>query len=298
MGCIGNVFWLRENIQCIKQLMENSQCLWDISTMMFIFLQVWKYRIWIWKPQGDREKMNSSDRNIYAWNILDRYENRFDNLDDLCLPNFASTDVSKIAVDGTVECEVLENDTLPVSDFCETPVCKKVIKLKNGLGEMRKGSRRQCVIEFYKVLKQKVLNIGSTYETYGTYEVSTKKLKMQGGYNDFFWFWTFLRNFLNFIFENILSSNLTGCVKLISTCPLVHIEKFWGVRQSTCCKIINKKTINVKIKMNITVVFVPLLVLNNVRFHNYKNFPGFYKLLFIRKIDTGYFNCSSVTLKQ
>ena len=50
--------------------------------------------------------------------------------------------------------------------------------------------------------------------------------------------------------------------------------------------------------MNITVVFVPLLVLNNVRFHNYKNFPGFYKLLFIRKIDTGYFNCSSVTLKQ
>ena len=172
-----------------------------------------------------------------------------------------------------------------------------MIKLKNGLGEMRKGSRRQCVIEFYKVLKQKVLNIGSTYETYGTYEVSTKNLKMQGGYNDFFWFWTFLRNFLNFIFEDILCSNLTGCVKLISTCPLVHIEKFWGVRQSTSCKI-NKKNINVKIKINITVIFVPLLVLNNVRFHNYKNFLGFYKLLFIRKIDTGYFNCSSFMLKQ
>ena len=113
--------------------------------MFIIFPQVWKNRIWIWKPEGVCEKMNSNDRNIYAWSILDRYENHSNNLDDLCLTDFASSDISKIAVDGTVECEVLENYTLPVSDFCETPLCKKVIKLKNGLGEMRKGSRRQCV---------------------------------------------------------------------------------------------------------------------------------------------------------
>ena len=120
--------------------------------MMFIFLQAWKNRIRMWKPQVVHEKMNSNDRNIYAWSILDRYEN---NLDDLCLTDFASSYLNKIAVDGTVECEVPENYTLLVSDFCETPLCKKVIKSEIGLGEMRNRSRRPCFIRFYKVLKLK-----------------------------------------------------------------------------------------------------------------------------------------------
>ena len=129
------MFFTKGEVSVYEAIHGYCQCLWGISTMMFIFLQAWKNRIRMWKPQVDHEKMNSNDRNIYAWSILDRYEN---NLDDLCLTDFASSDISKIAVDGTVECEVLENYTLPVSDFCETPLCKKVIKLKIGLGEMRK----------------------------------------------------------------------------------------------------------------------------------------------------------------
>ena len=35
--------------------------------------------------------MNPNDTNIYALSIFDRYENCLDNLDDICLANFASS---------------------------------------------------------------------------------------------------------------------------------------------------------------------------------------------------------------
>ena len=55
--------------------------------------------------------MNPNDTTIYALIILDKYENRPDDLDDLDLANF---------VDVTLEAKVLENFTLPVLGFCET----------------------------------------------------------------------------------------------------------------------------------------------------------------------------------
>lgn len=88
-------------------------------------------------------------------------------------------------MDGTVDCEVLGNYTLPVSDFCETPVCKKVIKLKNGYGEMRNRSCSQYIIRFYKVLKLKSVehlkniwnmwNISSKYKEVGNAGVEIMK---------------------------------------------------------------------------------------------------------------------------
>ena len=39
---------------------------------------------------------------------------------------------------------------MPVSDFCKTPLWKKVIKLKNCLAEIRKRIH-PCVIKFHKV---------------------------------------------------------------------------------------------------------------------------------------------------
>ena len=79
------------------------------------------------------EKVNANDTNIYALGILDRYENRPDDLSDLCLAGFVSSYISKKAVDIAVEFVDL-NNILSVTDFWGTPLCKKVIKLKNGLG--------------------------------------------------------------------------------------------------------------------------------------------------------------------
>ena len=85
------------------------------------------------KSQTLLEKVNANDTNIYALGILDRYENRPDDLNDLCLAGFVSSYISKKAVDIAVEFVDL-NNILSVTDFWGTPLCKKVIKLKNGLG--------------------------------------------------------------------------------------------------------------------------------------------------------------------
>ena len=86
------------------------------------------------KSQTLLEKINANDTNIYALGILDRYESRPDDLNDLCLADFASSYIIKRAVDITVEFENLNNFVLSVPDFWGIPLCKKVIKLKNGLG--------------------------------------------------------------------------------------------------------------------------------------------------------------------
>ena len=36
------------------------------------------------------ETMDPDDNSVYAWNILDKYEIRPDNLEQLCLADFAS----------------------------------------------------------------------------------------------------------------------------------------------------------------------------------------------------------------
>ena len=76
---------------------------------------------------------------------LDRYGNGPDGLGDLCLADFASSYISEKAVDIKVESKDVGNYTDPVSDLCEIPLCKKVIKLKISLGESRK-SICLCVI--------------------------------------------------------------------------------------------------------------------------------------------------------
>ena len=63
-----------------------------------------------------------------------------------------SSYISKKAV--LIESEDLGNFTLPVWDFCETPLYKKGIKLKNGFGEIRRHMR-PCIIRFRKVSKVK-----------------------------------------------------------------------------------------------------------------------------------------------
>ena len=46
------------------------------------------------------EKMNHNDSSNYALSILNRYENRLDYLDDLCLADFVSSYMSKKDVDN------------------------------------------------------------------------------------------------------------------------------------------------------------------------------------------------------
>ena len=93
----------------------------------------------------------------------------------------------------------------------------------------------------------------------------------------------FCRNFLNFIFKNISCNNLAGCQKLICTCSLGHMFRNSEAQDKV-------HLVKFQIKTNITLFYLPLILLNNVSFHNCYNVLGFFEHTFLRKHDTCYFN--------
>ena len=54
------------------------------------------------KSQSVLEKMHPEDTNVFASNIIDKYENRPDDLHSLCLADFASDYISKKSDDVPV----------------------------------------------------------------------------------------------------------------------------------------------------------------------------------------------------
>ena len=92
--------------------------------------------------------------NIYVLSALDKYENRPNDLEELCYADFASNYISKKVIDLTIESETIESYTVPVSGIVHIPSNPNIIVLKNDLGKMRKRSR-PCVIRFHKVSKLK-----------------------------------------------------------------------------------------------------------------------------------------------
>ena len=68
------------------------------------------------KSQSVLEKMHPEDTNVFASNIIDKYENRPDDLHSLCLADFASNYVSKTS-DVAVETDDIKSYTVPVSNI-------------------------------------------------------------------------------------------------------------------------------------------------------------------------------------
>ena len=100
------------------------------------------------------ERMHPDDTNIFASNIIGKYENRPDTLQSMCLADFASSYVSKKAEDLPIEPDEIKSYNVPVSSIDDVKLNPDIIVLKNELGEMRKRSQ-PCVILFHKVSKLK-----------------------------------------------------------------------------------------------------------------------------------------------
>ena len=98
--------------------------------------------------------MDQDDTNIYASNILEKYANRPDDLEQMCYADFATNYVSKKADEVQVESEDIKNYTMPVSAIDDVEPSTNIIVLKDELGEMRKRSR-PCVMRYHKVTKLK-----------------------------------------------------------------------------------------------------------------------------------------------
>ena len=102
------------------------------------------------KPLAILEKMHPDD--IFASNIIGKYENQPDNLHSVNLADFAPSYVSKEAGDVPVEPDEIKSYSCPISNTDDVELNPNIIVLKNELGKMWKCSQ-PSVIRFCKVSK-------------------------------------------------------------------------------------------------------------------------------------------------
>ena len=108
-------------------------------------------RIRMLKPKHILDLMSSDDINVFATNMIEKYANRPDILENICYADFATSYKSK-NVDDTPDEDHITNYTNPVDiDVEELQVDMQIITLKNGLGKMRK--RKKCVMRYHKPSK-------------------------------------------------------------------------------------------------------------------------------------------------
>ena len=122
--------------------------------VLFVPTGLKKNRTRMLKSLSTLEKMHPDDTNVFASNIIDKYENWLDNLHSMCLADFASSYVSKKVDDLSIAVDEIKSYTVPVSNINDVKLNPNIIVLKNELGEMWKGSR-PSIICFHKVSKLK-----------------------------------------------------------------------------------------------------------------------------------------------
>ena len=94
--------------------------------------------------------MHRDNTNVFASNIIDKYENRLDNLHLMCLKSHHL--MSPKRHDLPIEPNEIKSYAVPVSNIDDVKLSPNMIVLKNELGEMWKRSRL-CIICFHKVFK-------------------------------------------------------------------------------------------------------------------------------------------------
>ena len=112
------------------------------------------------KPLSTLEKMHPKDSNVFASNIIDKYENQPVDLHSLCLADFASNCVSKKS--GSVPVDENKSYTIPVSNIDDIEPNPNIIVLKNKHSEMWKRNSVICFHKFSNLKIQKMI----TYDSY------------------------------------------------------------------------------------------------------------------------------------
>ena len=108
------------------------------------------------KPLQQLEQMDPDDEDVFAINMLDRYANRPETLEEICYASFASNykhkSIENTKIDDDDKLESVYSTA--VSGYVDVPEDGSIIKLKNDMGFMRKRSR-PCVIRWHSVSKDK-----------------------------------------------------------------------------------------------------------------------------------------------
>ena len=159
MQSIGNIIITKREVsthEAVKRVLSLPLRLSNID-VMYIPTGLKKNRTRMLKSQAVLEFMDAEDTNAYALNLLDKYENRPDELEQMCLADFCTNYISTKARQATPE--DIESYTEAVSgindeNHDETQCKTNIIVLKDEMGKMRKRIR-PCVMRFHKVSKMK-----------------------------------------------------------------------------------------------------------------------------------------------
>ena len=104
------------------------------------------------KQKSALEQMQPDDTNVFATNMIDKYTNRPNHLENMCYADFATSYDYTKTKDTTKESEDIDSYLNPVSHILEVEPSKTKITLKNKLGDMRLRSR-SSVMRYHKVTK-------------------------------------------------------------------------------------------------------------------------------------------------
>lgn len=153
---IGNVFLTKREVSTHEAIVRSLSLQMRTSNITTVYIPtgIKKNRTRMLKDQSVLETMDPEDSNVYQTNMLDKYANRPDDLEEMCYADVSTTYISKSAIEVQVESEDIQYYTMPIGAIEEVEPTSRIIALKNDLGKMKKGSR-PCVIRYHKVTKLK-----------------------------------------------------------------------------------------------------------------------------------------------
>ena len=153
---IGNVFLTKREVSTHEAIVRSLSLQMRTSRIQTVYIPtgIKNNRTRMLKDQSVLETMDPEDTNVYQSNMLEKYANRPDDLEQMCYADFATTYISKSAIEAQVESEDIKNYTMPIGAIDEVEPTSRIIVLKNELGKMKKRSR-PCVMRYHKVTKLK-----------------------------------------------------------------------------------------------------------------------------------------------
>ena len=116
MFFIGNTLMNKHEIsthEAIKRVLSLTMRHSNID-VLYVPTGLKKNRTRMFKSLSILEKMHPDETNVFASNIIDKYKNRPNNIQSMCLANFASSDVTKKADDLSIEPDEIKSYTVPV----------------------------------------------------------------------------------------------------------------------------------------------------------------------------------------
>ena len=144
MLCIGNTFLTKCEVstyEAIKRVLS-LPLRHSSKDVLYVPTGLKTNRTRMLKSLAILEKMRPDDTNVFAFNVIDKYKNRTNNLYSMCLADFASTYISKKADNLPIEPDEIKSYAVPVYNINDdVKLNPNTIVVKNELGEIQKHSR-------------------------------------------------------------------------------------------------------------------------------------------------------------